>query len=70
MGLGARLSDKGGEQALTRCLPDKSCLNAGSLQLRVGLALRMVLACIIHKSGAPKIFFVRVNNHETTSEFG
>jgi hypothetical protein len=28
------------------------------------------LACIIHKSGAPKSFFVRVNNHEMASEFG
>jgi hypothetical protein len=29
-----------------------------------------LLACIIHKSGAPKSFFVRVNNHEMASEFG
>jgi hypothetical protein len=28
------------------------------------------LTCIIHKSGAPKSFFVRVNNHEMASEFG
>jgi short subunit dehydrogenase-like uncharacterized protein len=29
-----------------------------------------LLACIIHKSEAPKSFFVRVNNHEMASEFG
>ena len=31
---------------------------------------RQYLACIIHKSEAPKSFFVRVNNHEMASEFG
>jgi hypothetical protein len=46
---------------------------APEIALRFREAVRRTiqsLACIIHKSEAPKSFFVRVNNHEMASEFG